>query len=55
MFIDTYAIDLKRDELYRSQPEALIRLATWLKLDTQGMDHTQICRLVYWHLASNAA
>ncbi len=41
---------MRPETLRKASPTNLLRLAGWLKLNTQGMSHKQIIRLVYWRI-----
>jgi len=41
---------MSKNTLYHAKPEDVVRLAKWLKLSIDGMDHRQICKLVYWRV-----
>ncbi len=43
----------RRSELMKAKPEALVRLAKFLKLDVEGMSHRQISKLIMWRLHRN--
>jgi hypothetical protein len=41
---------MKRITLRKANPDNLIRLAMWLKLDVDGMSHRQIASLIHWRI-----
>lgn len=44
---------IRRQHLRKAVPANLFRLASFLKLHTNGMSHRQIVNLVYWRITRN--
>lgn len=44
---------IKVRHLKKARFENLLRLARSLHLDTEGMSHGQVARLVYWRITRN--
>jgi len=43
-------MDLTVAKLRKAKPENLVRLAKFLKLNTKGMSHAHLARLVRWRI-----
>ena len=44
---------ISKDDLRRAPPEAVLRLAKYLRLRTDGMSVRQVIRLIRWRLHRN--
>lgn len=44
---------MTKKSLLKAKPEYLIRLAKWLKLDINGLRHSEIAYQIYFHILYN--